>query len=227
MNQEYQDRIDKYLFGEMPLKERLSFEQEMEKNTELREQFEFTESVRMAIVKRNERLAQIREWEKNYKAKNTVKLKRHYMYWASGIAAVLVVGFFLFSTYKFGGTKNGYSPDSMSYNTYRGGNDNASIIQALVDGDFAAALTQINEKELNLEAERIQMAGKKDSIDSEEYSYMQEVFKVQADELCWLKVHALIGLKRKEEAMAILDEIRRSESQYRMQADSLYKVYKK
>lgn len=227
MNQKYQNIIDQYLMGDMSLKDKQSFKQEIEKNTELKEQFEFTKNVRMAVIKRNDRLAQIKEWEKNYKKKNTVKFKRHYIYWGAGVAAVFVVGFFLFSTYKFGDAEDAYSPNPMSYSSYRGGNDNASIIETLANGNFDIALAQINAKEQELETEKLQMNNEKDSVDSEEFSYMQEVFKVQTGELRWLKVHALIGLNRKDEAIVILDTIRQSESQYQAQADSLYKIYKK
>ena len=67
MNQEYQDRIDQYLLKEMSEEECQSFKQEVEKDGELKEQLEFTEYVRAAIISRSEKLAQIRRWEYFYK----------------------------------------------------------------------------------------------------------------------------------------------------------------
>lgn len=67
MKEEYQGMIDQYLLGQMPEEERLSFECEIKKDTELKEQLEFTEIVREAIVGRNRRLAQIKEWEEDYR----------------------------------------------------------------------------------------------------------------------------------------------------------------
>lgn len=66
MNQEYQDRIDQYLLKEMSEEECQSFMQEVEKDEELKDQLEFTEYVRAAIISRSEKLAQIRRWESFY-----------------------------------------------------------------------------------------------------------------------------------------------------------------
>ena len=67
MNQEYQNRIDQYLLKDMSEEECQSFKQEVEKDGELKEQLEFTEYVRAAIISRSEKLAQIRRWEYFYK----------------------------------------------------------------------------------------------------------------------------------------------------------------
>ena len=67
MKQEYQDRIDQYLLREMSEEECQSFKQEVEKDEELKDQLEFTEYVRAAIISRSEKLALIRRWESFYK----------------------------------------------------------------------------------------------------------------------------------------------------------------
>ena len=73
MNQEYQDRIDKYLMGQMSEQDSRDFENEIANNRSLKEQFEFTKNVKEAIVGRNRRLAQIKEWKEAYEAKNNSK----------------------------------------------------------------------------------------------------------------------------------------------------------
>jgi len=72
----------------------------------------------------------------------------------------------------------------------------------------------------------MQTEQEKDKIDGEEYAYLKEVYEIQKDELNLLKAYALFGLKRKEEAMSILDGMRQRDSKFKAQADSLYNLYK-
>jgi len=228
MNKDYQDKIDQYLLGHMTEEARLAFEKEIETDTELREQFEFTKDVKKVITDRNRRLSQIREWEQDYKnKKKTRPAKRQYIYWISGIAAIFIVGFFLFTTFDFEKNEDMINPVPMSQGSLRGSEDNSFIEKALEDGNFDAALAQIEERERSLEEEKAETEKEKSNMDIEEYSYLQEVYKIQNDELQLLKAYALIGLKRNNEAIEILDELRKREGQFQMQADSLYNLIKK
>lgn len=80
MKEEYQDKIDRYLLRQMPEDERQAFESEIGKDEELKEQLEFTEIVRKAIVGRNRRLAQIKEWENNYEIERWSRLDKDVQY---------------------------------------------------------------------------------------------------------------------------------------------------
>ena len=252
MNQEYQDRIDKYLMGQMSEQDSRDFENEIANNRGLKEQFEFTKNVKEAIVGRNRRLAQIKEWKEAYEAKNKtegdyrptgsgyeysikpkaeIKLEprtstRRYLYWISGIAAIFVVGFFVISPIFF---EKGGTPDqsiSVNVNSLRSTEGNSGIAKIINEGNYGLALDQINEKENELESDIIQTEQDKDKMDGEEYAYLKEVYEIQKDELNLLKAYALFGLKRKEEAMSILDGMRQRDSKFKAQADSLYNLYK-
>ena len=233
MNQEYQDKIDKYLLGQMSDTESLNFEKEMAEDKDLMEQLEFTKNVKDAISGRNRRLAQIREWKEAYEAKNASEVeiknriaKRHYLYLVSGIAAIFIVGFFLFSPIVFNTDSNSEHPISVNVSSLRSGVDNTDIAKMINEGNYDLALVKIEEKVRKQETEKSRTEQGKDNIDEEEYSYLQEVHEIQMDELSLLKAYALIGLKRSEEAMSILDGIRQRDSKFKAQADSLYHLYK-
>ena len=252
MNQEYQDRIDKYLMGQMSEQDSRVFENEIANTRGLKEQFEFTKNVKEAIVGRNRRLAQIKEWKEAYEAKNktegdyrptgsgyeySIKPKaetklepristRRYLYWISGIAAIFVVGFFVISPIFF--EKGGSLDQSIFVNvsSLRSTKDNGGIAKIINEGNYGLALDQINEKENELESDIMQTEQDKDKMDGEEYAYLKEVYEIQKDELNLLKAYALFGLKRTEEARSILDGMRQRDSKFKAQADSLYNLYK-
>ncbi len=235
MKQDIQDKIDQYLLGKMSEMDRLAFEQELDKNQELKEQFNFTQKVKEAITSRNRKLAQIREWKDAYEIKHmddtnndgeSHNSKRHYIYWISGIAALFVVGFFLFSP-TASDTKDGNgSPIYVSVSSLRSGEDNTDVAKLINEGNYNSALEKIEEKEKKIESEILETEQEKANMNEEEYSDTQEVHEIQMDELSLLKAYALFGLKRSKEAMTVLDGLRQRESKYKAQADSLYNLYK-
>ena len=96
MRLEYQDNIDRYLLGRMSDEERKSFEIKCAGNQELKEQLEHTRDVRTVISERSKMLAKIQEWDDEYDVKKKMAShKTTWVYWLSGIAAILVIGFFL------------------------------------------------------------------------------------------------------------------------------------
>ena len=235
MGQDIQDRIDQYLLGQMSEMDCLTFEQELEKYQDLKEQFEFTQKVKEAVTSRNKKLAQIREWKDTYDTnhmgntrddEDSRNSKRLYIYWISGIAALFVVGFFLFSPFVFE-TKEGVGrPIYVTVSNLRNGEDNTEIAKTINEGHYDLALSKIEEKVKKLESEILQTEQEKANMDEEEYSYLKEVHEIQMDELKLLKAYALFGLKRNKEAKSILDGIRQRESKFKAQADSLYNLYK-
>lgn len=66
MKVEFQDRIDDYLLDRMSDEERKSFELEAAENAGLKEQLQFTETVRQATKSRNEKLDAMEEWKDDY-----------------------------------------------------------------------------------------------------------------------------------------------------------------
>ena len=90
-NNNFQDRIDEYLLhGEtMSEEDKAQFLKEIEEDTEKKEQYEFTKNVKQAIISRGEKLKAMTEFQKEIKHG-----RRKSWLWISGIAAILVIGFF-------------------------------------------------------------------------------------------------------------------------------------
>lgn len=58
-------------------------------------------------------------------------------------------------------------------------------------------------------------------IDQVVYETTVSLLKNQRDNLCWRELTILLSMNRKEEAMAILDELRKVEGRFQHRADSL------
>ena len=96
-NINFQDRIDEYLLhGEtMSEEDKAQFLKEIEEDAEKMEQYEFTKYVRQAMVSRGEKLKAMTEFQKEYETRDDKSNFRKKLVWFSGIAAVLVIGFFV------------------------------------------------------------------------------------------------------------------------------------
>lgn len=119
MDEKFQDKIDDFLLNRMNDAERQAFLQEVEQDSEKKEQLEFTKNVKEAIYSREEKLKVMAEFKKEYNESHTTamlrstatecaneyphsnqKAERHLqsknkvLIWISGVAAILVVGFF-------------------------------------------------------------------------------------------------------------------------------------
>ena len=279
MDIKFQDKIDNYLLNRMSIEERHIFEQELEANAELKEQLEFSRLVQAAIKDRGDKLSQIAKWEQEEpeqlieledEQSNTVvpvKSWRKYLYWRSGIAAVFVVGFFIFSTMKYSSNDGGSfgSPsDGDSYgNVYRGGSaNNSKIMEMLEKGDYHDALALIENEEAEVRHEldllydnardnkiddtedkpnvqqSVPKSSKKpeivtsaedeiyDTSAAEDFEYEKEIIEDELHRLQWLKAIALKGCDKKEEALSVLNDLRKIKGEYQLKADSLYKELK-
>ena len=257
MRLEFQDSIDRYVLGRMADDERTSFEEKLSENDELKEQMELTKAVKdvlernedLDILERIERMEEEYDMEKTgYKAtgsgyerdmtepmaRQTTSApprssNRKLIYWISGIAALFIVGFFLFNNIFVGEDADvAFSPRPQGVSTIRG--IDATTENLLAKSDYQGALERIESLEDEIATELMTLEREKGARGAEgedEIAYKQEELKLKQEELSWLKVQALLGLNRKEEAIALLDKIRNSESEYKEQADSLYKVLKK
>lgn len=120
MDNNFQDRIDEYLLHEDTMSEeaKAQFLKEIEENTEKKKQYEFTRNVKEALKSRGDKLKAMAEFKKEnetldekrmracscpcpeYKEAEDIKIVEHKsnirkkLVWFSGIAAVLVIGFF-------------------------------------------------------------------------------------------------------------------------------------
>ena len=117
-NNNFQDRIDEYLLhgDTMSEEDKAQFLKEIEEDAEKKEQYEFTKNVKQAIVSRGEKLKAMTEFQKEnetqdekrmtacscpeYRQTEDIKIVGHKsnfrkkLVWFSGIAAILVMGFF-------------------------------------------------------------------------------------------------------------------------------------
>ena len=123
MRLEFQDSIDRYLLNKMSDEERTLFEAKCDNIPELEEQLEHTRDVRRVITERNKILTRIQELEEECeREKRTAAHKKIIaLSWLSGIAAVFVVGLFLFTP------SNVVSPESSGRQILMNTNDENSI----------------------------------------------------------------------------------------------------
>lgn len=119
MDEKFQDRIDDFLLNRMEDADKEAFWQEVEQNKEKKEQLEFTKNVKDSIRSREEKLLTLAQFQKQYEEERRAALlrptgtdsacycpspqkastepvlsKKRIWLWISGVAAMLVVGFF-------------------------------------------------------------------------------------------------------------------------------------
>lgn len=251
MKIEFQDHIDDYLFGRMSDEDSRSFEQEMKRNEELREQMEFTKDVQTASKSRNEKLAKMQEWKDDYEwedhrsvaaaryrptgsgydscpAPSEKKIyvtpyssRKQIIYWISSIAAIFIVGFFIFHNDISSEEEMTFNPSAIEYGSIRGGGSYSKIEKLLDNKNYEDALKQIEIEEEILVKQRTAT----DSIsDEERRTYDKMLIQEKANELSWMKVFALFGVNRFDDALRLLDQLRHMEGEYKDKADSLYLI---
>ena len=136
MKKDFQDRIDEYVLGRMSDEEKAQFEAEVNQDESKKEQLEFTRNVKGAISSREDKMAKLKMMQRMYDRKHQQvvalratgtdncqdsrapqyiekkKPSKRIWWWASGIAAVLVIGLFVVNP--FGSdtmqTPSGFSP---------------------------------------------------------------------------------------------------------------------
>ncbi len=92
MDNNFQDRIDEYLLhgNSMSDEAEAQFLKEIEEDVEKKEQYELTKNIKTAMMSRGEKLKAMADFQKEYEKPK----HRKAWLWISGIAAILVVGFF-------------------------------------------------------------------------------------------------------------------------------------
>ena len=214
--EEYQDRIDDYILDRMSDEERATFEKEMSADAELQEQVSFMQNMEKALKSRNEKLSAMKEWENDYVWQEERQVKRKWIYWVSGIAAVFVAGLLIIRT------PSDIDPNGM----LRGKASYAYIDTLIMHEEYQEALDRINEETLICRNDSIETV--QDSLMSEEaLEYEMLLLKDRQDDLKWQTIMALLGMDRKDEALMLLDDLRREKGEYQKDAKALYKLVKR
>lgn len=120
MDNNFQDRIDEYLLhgDNMPEEAKAQFLKEIEEDADKKEQYELTKNIKKALKSRGVKLKAMAEFQEEYEAQDEMRIKacscprpeyrvaedikivghksnfRKKLVWFSGIAAILVIGFF-------------------------------------------------------------------------------------------------------------------------------------
>lgn len=274
MRLEYQEDIDRYLLGRMSDEESALFEAKCTENPELKEQLEHTQDVKAVISERSKMLAKIQEWDDEYDANEKVVAsnKVTWIYWLSGIAAVLVIGFFLYPVIRPLNPNGTEELASISQETQNKMNEGDNSDSCVKNNETERLLAQNEEKKDEKEqvkkpkSDQVLSFGKSGfepanpqgqgeselelrRIEEDVYSVMQNMsllrqqlnngeinknfydtsislLRYQTNLLSWKKVKLLIELGRRNEALEILEEMRREEGAFRNKADSLYNEIK-
>lgn len=242
MRIEYQDGIDDYLMNRMSEEERRAFERKVADNAELREQLLFTSEVQRVTKSRNEKLAKMREWKYDFDIETVTAAAavrrpatriRRIVYWASGIAAVFVIGFFLMRKLyvaedysdTYCSPEICYAPaDDMIEGITEDESDYDKIEQLICQKSYYNAQEIILEKYQDLMSDSMQLSVLAQSkvIDEKQEEIFTLNIKHKQDKLIWLRVQALLGLHQQAAALKLLDELRKKDGDYQQKADSLF-----
>lgn len=154
------------------------------------------------------------------------------LYWVSGIAAVFIVGVFVFNLYRPSSpeiametaSRPNEAPSKNGNVSFRGRSHEMSIESQLAMGDYSKALALLEKNEADIRADLMLIERELHSRGEvrEDATTEKDSLETNLVKVLYLKAQALIGLDRKDEARVVLDEIRQSESDYGIKADSLY-----
>lgn len=249
MYKDNQERIDAYLRGEMTADQRHLFESEMEVNEELRNEYWLTKAIVNAIADRQEKLKFMRRWseedemEEPYMAAACAAAERRIdqkvaainpkfriLRWVYGIgaAACIAVGIFAVKSIFFASAPtdgNYMMPDFGTEAIYRAGNSDISSVDSLIAGkQYALALSSVDSF-INETNEYLKGYEETDSM-TERDRYKIELNKGYLYELEWRKIHLLLALNKKDDAMRRLIRFSPQEGAYKTKADSLLETLK-
>lgn len=146
-----------------------------------------------------------------------------FTYWLSGIAAVLVIGFFIGKSL-WGGPEyqfEDWTPEDMA--AIRGGADE-SIKILLKQADYAKALEEIEKEKNDLDQEKKSLESNLVRTE-EDNDRLGQIIALQ-EQLAWLKGNALLGLDSAKAVVPLLEQMEKAGSSYYERMDSLYNVFK-
>lgn len=154
------------------------------------------------------------------------------LYWVSGIAAVFIVGVFVFNLYRLSSPEIAMetaprpteTPGKNGNVSFWGHSHEVSTESLLAKREYSKVLARLEKNEADIRADMLLIDRELHSRGESREDAMTEKDSLETNlvKVLYLKAQALIGLDRKDEARVVLDEIRQSESEYSIKADSLY-----
>ena len=200
---------------------RESFEKQLAADEELREIYAYTLRVARVVKDRNEKFAKMEQWKAEHPQErrsfhNT--LAGRIVYAAVAAAAVVAVVFMV--------NRRPSMPEfnALGYECYRGACSVQHVANLISEEKYENAIYVIEREEKEYLSDT-------DSLDrlvptatpqqAECIRYQKEAGRLDYDELRWLKVYALEGLGRYDDADSLLKEISSGKGKYSSQADSL------
>lgn len=175
MKKDFQDRIDEYILGRMTDEEKAQFEAEVNQDESKRGQLEFTRNVKCAISSREDKMAELKIMQRMYDREHqqvaasmraTGTDDCHYSpgpqcateknpskriwWWASGIAAVFVIGLFTLAPFNEDPSATDFSSDKIfnNNNNYSFGVDSIEIENTIKNDSIPCDSTKINTFEM-------------------------------------------------------------------------------
>lgn len=236
MDDFFDDRIDKYLKGEMSAKESLLFEQEALNNSELRKEIELRYLIKRSLIDRQRKLHTTGQWESK-KRNRLVKFATFF-----SIAAILVAAFlfirpessvdFLYNNTLVASVESDNQEQSSHQNqpacttvNIKSSQVVAQVKKTISEGreeDAVATINQLERENVILTVSNItdRCLMTNQTMASEDVDLLNK----NSYELQWLKILSLINIGRKKEAIASLKGFIIIDGIHQEKADSLLKT---
>lgn len=216
-----QDRIDAYLRKELSETERKMFEDELESNSSLAEDFALTKNLVKALESRQQKIRKMERWQQQLdveeRAASTARTLIRRMVIISGIAACVLLGFFSQNSQ----TGHQLPVFESSGLTYRGQFSDIENIDCLLnEGKYKQALEEIDLQEKEY-ADIIAHLVSTEQL-KEEQIYEKELTEEVLYVLTWRKINVLLVLGKKNEALQILHYYRFTNGLYQKDANRLW-----
>lgn len=223
-NHDIQDRVDRYLLNRMSEAERAEFEQQMRDDKELREQVNFTRIVKTELADRARLEEMMQRCDDRRRRQHTLR-RRKIVWLTTSLSAAAVVALGVFFSWNGNDRVVPVVSTAGSEIAFRGSNVPADVATLINSGKYEEALATVDSLKTVLDKYNAEIAADTCIADDERQYRLTESTK-EADRLDWLRANALIGLGKTDEAAAILLRLRSGQSEYSLQADSLYNLIK-
>ncbi len=179
----YSDRIDRYLRGEMTKEEMAAFQADLDKDPDLKADFELTSDISAALASRAAKLEKIQGWK-------AFRLRRNMTFVTIAAAACIALGGFIVYPYTYSGLQ-----DRTMQVSRAGGIDVTALWEK---GDYEAALHAITS-ETEAAQKTVTELETLPSLSGEQ-AYQLELQRYTIYQLEWAKIQTLLRMREWEEA---------------------------